>query len=205
MGKKQDGKVIDTWDVLVEGITYKVPVRYRKEFPETPFLVDYDLPNGENIRLTNSKIDQLQNSVSTALREKLSLKWERKILVSVEFSDNDINFNGRNCPRGDLRMQFEAIWEGTRSDGKRVYTEGNFQNEFRRNREYRERDWFIPKDEAGKTVSVIPDTPENRDSLNSILAHMKALYQRLSVVMNQDNVLKTLKSTESLFKELPHS
>jgi hypothetical protein len=197
--RRKEGKIIkEVTYRSVSGGEIKVPLRMVERNRrlttkpgEMKFIVDMDEPI--RICVENSDSNIVLQTAFKMLEDHFEIKWDDFIKVEVRSNGDSIYSYGddeedEKCHHLEISYKFVQI-------GK------NAKNEFfHRDLKSARTNIGDPREgddarENYRTESYIPDTPENRAAIKSIIKAMKALGARIQKLMSQDMIQKTLSSS----------
>lgn len=183
-------KIIDRIKMQCDGVWHEIPVRLRTATPETPFLVDWTMPNGVHCTITGNNLQTMREELRKKLTGCTGINWERKLRVHTSS-----NLEEWKSPQHDVNLliRIEPFWVGTRTDGQKVYAEASWDDlSFRGSQVRALQDAWQFENTEDDTNILIPDTSENRAEIAKALAALNGLARRLA------KALKGVKDEKSL-------
>lgn len=203
---RKAGKIMSKWEYRLKGTdgrVVQIPVRYLEASQgyRTKFCVDIDTPFRLDVTMEN--VDELKKVVFKQLDDYFSIDWKEYLHVFVEYHEAARSSTWHEDTCRTFKIAYRPVQLGTRGvNGDKVHRWSECQS-------YLEKDWprtgyiartdhTINDEPSSETISLVPDTKENRAKLDSIHAAVKALARRVQDLMSPNKILETLSRADNL-------
>lgn len=195
---KHQGKVVQVEKVWVGGKTFELKLRLvdagRSHSKRFSYSVTHSDPD---LVVRGNDPEQCLRDAEVELRAKLAVDWIPSIVIYVESDDNCTYYgSGETLFKGRLSLRYALVDVAKRADGTDVWREPVREGFIKRGREFHEHDGL-------PDGTVIADTPENREKLQVISDGLTKLSANLTLLLNQDRIVKTLQDVRVLALPAP--
>lgn len=197
MVRKGRGKKITTWQYRgKDGVRFDIPVHLVtnvSQYGTESTAFEVRLPDIE-VAEEGVDLNELKTRVMAVIAEKLSIAWERHLMVSVR-ADNDpevtAEFQGMPSVNtkldAGLALRVHSVEVGRSPAGKMLSRDYQYHNPVGRE--------GMPTtgyDNRGQMLALIPDTPANREALATIADAIERLGEQLTELLHPDRVARSL-------------
>ena len=193
MTRRQEGRKSGTLEIRGHGRMVRIPYREVEAGRGLEFFVrtstPYALSVGNRDGQSYERVRDLHDAVAAELARVLAVTWSPQL--RVEMNTGGRSWHDENAR--DLRLSWDELETGVRTDGARFYRNPNSPTRVQEG----EPNTGTDTDEGGSVelVAIVPDTEANRAALGAILAGMDQLAARLAGLLDQDQVQDTLAAT----------
>lgn len=191
------------WKMDVHGVREEVEVRTTFDGVNWAFVAIHKGTNGDkDIKLTDTDIMKLQNTMRKRLEENMKLDWKPYLLIEVDSDFRDIGeeieneVSGRAMPwEAKLEIQVTRVQLSTDRSGTQVRRDGPGEQVHK--------GWpdvGPPEHKSWSTkdqTCMIEDTPRNRDLLRLIFGGMQDIKKRFCSAFAPEKIEKTLEAISS--------
>jgi hypothetical protein len=204
-------KTIHVIEYTDKGADLKIPLKLATEpgyrgahAPEFEYQINLDQPI--HVRLVGKDPEVLTKALFAALDKHFEISWEPYLYVRVTFGKTNCNYSGSNTEGREMTVLMDYVLVGTRPDGSKVHdfydaVHNPFDGKAHKPRYDRygsglpetspmEKRWSSREDVESK--ALIPDTPANRASLDSIHTGMEKLARQLGDLLSPKKITTTI-------------
>lgn len=197
-------KIVKNWTYFVKGTHEKliVPLRYveRKEYGQFITMFRVDLNEPIPLARENKDAAALQKEVFKELDAFYSIDWQPFFEVSAEHHQGTRCCNHHSEVSRTLIFTYRPVELGTRAaDGAKVHRhpESNWLEKGWPEEGGKDRGTFND-DPVHEMVALVPNTPENKEKLDKIVAAMELLAGRMHDLLSPQKILTTLNNIHAV-------